>query len=313
MSAAWDPLADPAIETHAAVHGSSVRSGSALDASDANVHADDEDAALAALCGSLGLSLLLQKGSPAELKDWIARATAKGLGDADVAPARERLEQLARDRAAAKGSTGADLAPARERPSLQKLKSLPPMDDQTKRLTEQAWELRTSGERCLEAKDAAQAVRYFEWALDLLQPVQVEHAGPTRCALLMSLARCHLQGSRELPPDPSRALRCCEQVKENDPHSIWEANTKQLKEQAQAMLGTAKPGPKPVDSARTQATTARLESAQRQPAQISRQGKTVYCLELNSVQTFNMLDTTLTDDIMFALDAIKQDRMRRSG
>eukprot|EP00930_Biecheleria_cincta_P006037 TRINITY_DN107014_c0_g1_i1.p1 TRINITY_DN107014_c0_g1~~TRINITY_DN107014_c0_g1_i1.p1 ORF type:complete len:138 (+),score=21.71 TRINITY_DN107014_c0_g1_i1:107-520(+) len=135
-----------------------------------------------------------------------------------------------------------------------------------------------------------------------------------RCALLVSLARCHLQGSREMPPDPSRTLRCCEQVKDNDPHSVWEDSTKTLKEQARALLGSTNPGPQPVESARTQATAAKLESARQQPSQINRgYGNVAYCLELNSVQTFNMLDTTLTDDIMFAMDAIKQDRMRRSG
>eukprot|EP00439_Symbiodinium_sp_Y106_P069962 s610_g12.t1 len=121
----------------------------------------------------------------------------------------------------------------REAPMITEAK---PMDVDMQRLTEQAWELRGHGDRCV-AKDAAQAVRHYEWALDVLRPVPVEHAGPSRCALLVKLARCHLQDDRRFPADPVRCLQYLEQVKENDVNGSWQAESKKLREQALALGG----------------------------------------------------------------------------
>ncbi|CAJ1365521.1 unnamed protein product [Effrenium voratum] len=181
------------------------------------------------------------------------------------------------------------------------------MDASSRRLTEKAWELRLTGDGWKD-RDPSQAVRHYEWALDILRPVPVEHAGPSRCALLLKLARCHLAGAEA---DPARALRCCDEVKENDRHRAWQAEVKAVRQEASAILGSApsigtlpaKRDPGPGGAATAKATApARLASG--------RSGG-MYCLELNAVQTFNMLDSTLTDDLFFALDAIKEDRLRR--
>jgi len=301
----WQPLDDPAENEPPSQKGPTVQA----DPADRAEGENDEEAALAALCGPLGLSLVLEKGSPSEIMDWIARAAAQGLSDADVAPARRRLAELTTEaklpKVRAPGSTTSQAAPK-------------PMDADWQRLSEQAWELRASGDRCREAHDMAQAVRYYEWALDLLKPLPVEHAGPTRCALLLSLARCHLQNSRDFRADAARALQCCKLAKAQDPHGAWQAETSKLQGQAEALLpelsssSGGQAATTPAQSAPASASTRSTAAAVRSRTTPT-SGKSVYCLELNSVQTFNMLDTVLTDDIFFAMDAIKQDRMRRSG
>eukprot|EP00435_Cladocopium_sp_Y103_P064131 s980_g25.t1 len=171
--------------------------------------------------------------------------------------------------------------------------------------------------------------------LDLLRPVPVEHAGPSRCALLLKLARCFLRAdpAHDFSMDPARAVRCCEQVKENDLHGAWRAETTTLKEEAKNLLPQTKPLWEEGDCSHSipsnedpHGTPSRSQTFQKMPSaaasSVRRAGgsaghkrgndKTIYCLELNSVQTFNMLDTTLTDDLFFAMDAIKEDRMRRT-
>ncbi|CAE7266006.1 unnamed protein product [Symbiodinium sp. CCMP2456] len=240
---------------------------------------DEEAAALAALCGSVGLEKLREEGSTTEALDW-----------------RERI----RDRRLRAGQA----------PMITEAK---PMDVDIQRLTEQAWELRGHGDRCV-AKDAAQAVRYYEWAMDVLRPVPMEHAGPSRCALLMKLAGCHLlQNDRRFPADPARCLQYLEQVKENDVNCSWQAESKKLREEALALGGQpSAQGAAKVDGSKRQETAARVAAARGPAARPTGPSRTTYCLELNSVQTFNMLDTVLTDDLFFAMDAIKQDQLRRS-
>ncbi|CAK9099249.1 RNase H domain-containing protein [Durusdinium trenchii] len=187
------------------------------------------------------------------------------------------------------------------------------MDASTLQLTEKAWELRLAGDRCFSESHFTQAVRNYEWAMDVLRPVPVEHAGPSRCALLLKLGRCFLKSDlrRNFSMDPHRALRCCEQVKENDLHGTWQAEAQCLKEEAFALLpdGTGEAMTFGYSSQAPRKTA--ISSRQIEPKRRSKSNNTVYCLELNSVQTFNMLDTTLTDDLFFAMDAIKEDRMRR--
>eukprot|EP00434_Breviolum_minutum_P015810 symbB.v1.2.013927.t1/scaffold996.1/size145880/8 len=149
--------------------------------------------------------------------------------------------------------------------------------------------------------------------------------------------------------DPARALRCCEQVKENDLHGAWKAEAQRLKEEAKVLLPKPEAGshghaanrigndgyagPQQQNKIGVQSQTASAHRASSSLHQRSSHNKTIYCLELNSVQTFNMLDlramvercaerskdksralqdTTLTDDMFFAMDAIKEDRMRRT-
>lgn len=239
---------------------------------------DEEAAALAALCGSVGLEKLREEGSATEALDWRERIRGRRL------------------------RTG-------EAPMITQAK---PMDIDIQRLTEQAWELRGHGDRCV-AKDAAQAVRYYEWAMDVLRPVPMEHAGPSRCALLVKLARCHLQDDRRFPADPARCLQYLEQVKENDVNGSWQAESKKLREEAMALGGQPpEQGAAKVDESKRQETAARVAAACGPAARPTGPSRTTYCLELNSVQTFNMLDTVLTDDLFFAMDAIKQDQQRRS-
>ncbi|CAE8691652.1 unnamed protein product, partial [Polarella glacialis] len=94
---------------------------------------------------------------------------------------------------------------------------------------------------------------------------------------------------------------------ENEANDLWS--------QASALLGEDKAAKAKTSAsdAASVATARRVEAARGQVGQTGSGGRTVYCLELNSVQTFNMLDTVLTDDISFAMDAIKVDRARRSG
>ena len=258
--------------------------------------AEDEDAALQALCGSLGVDILHTEGMEAEINDWAARVKANQV-QARALPQRARVEEVR-------------------------------MDPDFLRLTEKAWELRKSGDDCV-GSDPAQAVRYYEWALDQLRPVPVKHAGPTRCALLLKLACCFLRADplNDFTMDPARALRCCEQVKENDLHGAWKAEAQRLKEEAKVLLPKPEAGshghaanrigndgyagPQQQNKIGVQSQTASAHRASSSLHQRSN-NKTIYCLELNSVQTFNMLDTTLTDDMFFAMDAIKEDRMRRT-
>eukprot|EP00933_Yihiella_yeosuensis_P044720 TRINITY_DN39994_c0_g1_i1.p1 TRINITY_DN39994_c0_g1~~TRINITY_DN39994_c0_g1_i1.p1 ORF type:complete len:310 (+),score=67.88 TRINITY_DN39994_c0_g1_i1:45-932(+) len=294
---AWQPFDDPANAPELQEPPSELPQ---IDFAPEDTTHDDEASALAALSGPMG-STLLQEGSPESIRAWLLAAEAQGLPQEEVEPVRQRLKELEAEAKAAKI--------IKEKQKI-RLKASPSLDRESEKLLKQAWELRDSGNRCKNAKDISQAIRYYEWALDLLQPLRADHAGPTRCALLISLARCHLSG-QDGQPDAGRAMRCCQESLQQGISGQDEA--KELLEKAKALLGAEDRHDQQVSAKAASASAKRVEASRGTAGQVASSGRTVYCLELNSVQTFNMLDTVLTDDIFFAMDAIKQDRMRRSG